>query len=88
MRISEEQLKKVAESGGAVTPDSALGDEAVIRLTDKALLQEIARKVMDMPDREELIAELKSRIESGDYNPTGEDVADAMIRRAIADQVR
>lgn len=88
MRISEEQLKKVAESAGAVTPDSALVDEAVIRLTDKDLIQEIAHKVMDMPDREEMIAELRSRIESGDYSPSGEDVADAMIRRAIADQVR
>ena len=88
MRISEEQLKKVAESDGDVTPDSALVDEAVIRLTDKDLIQEITHMVMDMPDREEMIAELKARIESGDYNPSGDDVADAMIRRAIADQVR
>ncbi|MCH7904837.1 MAG: flagellar biosynthesis anti-sigma factor FlgM [Armatimonadetes bacterium] len=88
MRISREQLKKVAESASDVTPESALVDEAVIRLTDRDLIQEITHKVMDMPDREEMIAELKARIESGDYDVSGDDVADAMIRRAIADQVR
>ena len=88
MKISAEQLKKVAESGDAVTDEKALVDEAVIRLTDKDLIQEIARKVADMPDRDEMVASIKARIEAGDYNVSGEDVADAMIRRAIADKVK
>lgn len=87
MKISSEQLKKVAESGGAATPDSALVDEAVIKLTDKDLIQDIARKVADMPDRDEMVASIKARIEAGEYDVSGEDVADAMIRRAIADKV-
>ena len=66
MKISQEQLKKVASTRGAVTPDSALVDEAVIRLTDKDLIQEIARKVADMPDRDEMVASIKARIESFD----------------------
>jgi negative regulator of flagellin synthesis FlgM len=88
VRISNEQLQKVADSGGSITPDSALVDAAVIKLTDKALIEEITHKVADMPDRDDLVAELKARVEAGDYNPTGEEIADAMVRRAIADQVR
>lgn len=88
MKISNEQLQKVADSGGSITPDSALVDAAVIKLTDKALIEEITHKVADMPDRDDLVAELKARVEAGDYNPTGEEIADAMVRRAIADQVR
>lgn len=88
MKISNEQLQKVADSGGSITPDSALVDAAVIKLTDKALIEEITHKVADMPDRDDLVAELKARVEAGEYNPTGEEIADAMVRRAIADQVR
>ena len=88
MKISNEQLRKVAESGGSITPDSAQIDAAVIKLTDKALIQEITHKVADMPDRDEMVAELKGRIEAGEYEVTGEQIADAMVRRAIADQVK
>ena len=88
MKISQEQLKKVAESGDSLTDDAAKVDAAVIRLTDKDLIQEIARKVADMPDREEMVASIKARIESGEYDICGDDVADAMIRRAIADRVK
>ena len=34
------------------------------------------------------IAELKAKIEAGEYNPTGDEIADAMIRRSIADRIR
>jgi negative regulator of flagellin synthesis FlgM len=88
VKISQEQLKKVAQTGGTVTPDSAQIDAAVIKLTDKALIQEIAHKVADLPDRDEMVAELKAKIEAGEYNPTGEEIADAMVRRAIADSVK
>jgi negative regulator of flagellin synthesis FlgM len=88
VKISTEQLQKVAESGGSITLDSALVDAAVIKLTDKALIEEITHKVADMPDRDDLVAELKARVEAGEYNPSGEEIADAMVRRAVADQVR
>ena len=41
-----------------------------------------------MPDRDEMVASIKARIEAGEYDVSGEDVADAMIRRAIADKVK
>lgn len=88
MKISQEQLKKVAEAGGSITPDSALVDEAVIRLTDKALIEKITQQVADMPDRDAFVAEIKAKIEAGTYNVSGDDIADAMIRRAIADNIK
>ena len=88
MKISTEQLKKVAESGDSITDEKAMVDAAVIRLTDKDLIQDIARKVADMPDRDEMVASIKARIEAGEYDVSGDDVADAMIRRAIADRVK
>ncbi|HXH61201.1 MAG TPA: flagellar biosynthesis anti-sigma factor FlgM [Fimbriimonadaceae bacterium] len=88
MKISSEQLKKVAESGGTITPDSAVVDAAVIKLTDKSLIEDVARKVADMPDRDEMVAELKAKIEAGEYKVSGDEIADSMIRRAIADEVK
>ena len=38
--------------------------------------------------RDDVVAELRARIEAGEYNPTGSEIAEAMIRRAIADRVR
>ncbi len=88
MKISNEQLRRVTESGGSITPDSAQIDAAVIKLTDKDLIQTVTHKVADMPDREEMVAELKAKIEAGTYNPTSEEIAGAMVRRAIADSVK
>ncbi|MFQ3667999.1 MAG: flagellar biosynthesis anti-sigma factor FlgM [Fimbriimonadaceae bacterium] len=48
----------------------------------------VVRQVIRMPDREDRVAEIRARIEAGDYNPTGYEIAEAMIRRAIADRVR
>ncbi|MGE0002239.1 MAG: flagellar biosynthesis anti-sigma factor FlgM [Fimbriimonadaceae bacterium] len=35
-----------------------------------------------------MVAELKARIEAGDYNPGAEEIVDAMLRRAKADSIR
>jgi len=42
---------------------------------------------MSMPDREDRIAELKAKIEAGTYRVSGEEIAESMIRRNIADKV-
>ena len=60
----------------------------MIRLTDAELIAQIVQEVEAAPDRDQMIADLKARIEAGTYNPTGDDIADAMIRRSIADRVR
>ncbi|MGE3127439.1 MAG: flagellar biosynthesis anti-sigma factor FlgM [Fimbriimonadaceae bacterium] len=88
MKISLEQLEKVAEAGGRITPRESEVDSAFIRLTDADLVKQVVASVMEMPDREEMVAELKARIEAGDYNPGAEEIVDAMLRRAKADSIR
>lgn len=88
MKISLEQLEKVAETGGRITPRESEVDSAFIRLTDSELVKKVVTSVMEMPDREEMVAELRARVESGDYNPSAEEIVDAMLRRAKADSIR
>jgi len=38
--------------------------------------------------REDVVASLKERIEAGTYSVTGEQIAEMMIRRMLADPVR
>ncbi len=87
MKISTEQLNKVL-AGEATTADKDKVDAAVIRLTDADLIAATVAKVNELPDREDFVAELKAKIENGTYNPTGEEIADTMVRRAIADRIR
>lgn len=87
MKISTEQLNKVLE-GKADTLDSKKVEESVIRLTDADLIKKVTADVNEMPDREDFVNELKAKLEAGEYNPTGEEIADAMIRRTIADRIR
>ena len=75
------------------TPSSILEDIQRIALendqkADKDLVRQVVEAIHNMPDREDFVADLRARIEAGTYNPTGDEIADAMIRRAIADRVR
>ncbi len=88
VKISTSQLEAVMISGGQITPDAAKVDTTVIRLVDADMIEETTKKVLAMPDREEMIASLKERIEKGQYNPSGEDIADSMIRRMVADRIK
>lgn len=91
MRISDAEVQRILHSRHSIVQEITSLEEG---LDDPEfpippeLVREIAQKVMEMPDREEMVAELRARIERGDYNPTGEEIAEAMIRRAIADRVR
>lgn len=85
MKISTQQLEKVLQGE---TPASEKVDEAVIRLTDAELIRRIKDKVNKMPDRDDMVAKLKAKVESGQYNPTGDEIADAMIRRTVADRLK
>ncbi|MBS1706613.1 MAG: flagellar biosynthesis anti-sigma factor FlgM [Armatimonadetes bacterium] len=52
------------------------------------MIKKLTQEVLDMPDREAMIADLKAKIEAGEYKPSSDDIADAMVRRAIADRIR
>lgn len=93
MQISDEQVRLVQR----LLANSRLADEiqemdlpldTYPRPNDAELVQQVVDAVMQLPDREDRIAELKARIESGNYNPSGDEIADAMVRRAIADTMR
>lgn len=88
MKVSNEQIATVLANGGAVTPETAVVDANVIRVVDRDLVESVVESVKQMGDREDRIAELKAKIASGEYQPSGDDIADAMVRRAIADRIR
>lgn len=88
MKISDSQIQAVLTSGGQITPDAVMVETTVIRLVDAELIEQTAKDVLAMPDREEMIANLKARIEVGEYNPTGQEIADSMVRRMLADRIR
>ena len=56
---------------------------------DPAEVARFAQVVKDLPDvREDVVMELKEKIESGEYEVSGEEIADMMARRMKADRVR
>ena len=89
MRISDNEVKKLLS-----TPSTEV--EAIVEFSpevydpaaDQDLIRKVKADVMSMSDREEMVADLKARVEAGTYNPTGDEIADTMIRRSIADRVR
>lgn len=49
-------------------------------------VQQIKKLVNSLPDqRTDRVQALKAQIDSGSYNISGEDIADLIIRRALAD---
>jgi anti-sigma28 factor (negative regulator of flagellin synthesis) len=52
-------------------------------------IQSATDSVERVPDvREEVVASLRARIESGNYHVTGDQIADMLLRRLLADRVR
>ncbi|MFY9232948.1 MAG: flagellar biosynthesis anti-sigma factor FlgM [Fimbriimonadaceae bacterium] len=88
MRISDTEVQKILNGSAVVNDIVELDESREKREADKPLVRLITRQVIDMPDREDMVAELKARVDAGEYNPSGDDIADAMIRRSIADRVR
>lgn len=88
MKVSLEQIEKVAQSGGRLTPAESEVDSAVIRLTDAETIARVVRAVEAMPDREDLVERLRAQVEAGTYRPPADEIVDAMVRRARADRVR
>jgi flagellar biosynthesis anti-sigma factor FlgM len=55
---------------------------------DADLIAEVKALILNMPEvREEVVAELRDRIERGEYHVSASDIAEAMVRRAIADSI-
>ena len=68
--------------------DAYTGQEAAsVDVSSKAQeVQQIKKLVSQLPDiREDRVQALKAQIESGTYHVSGEDIADLIIRRTLAD---
>ena len=89
MRISDNEVKKILSGAHATLVEEIvqIGQESA-READEKLAKQVTEDVLAMGDREDVIADLKARIEAGTYNPTGDEIADTMIRRSIADRIR
>lgn len=88
MQVSDKEIQKILSTRVIREIDSLLEgiDDPEFAITDE-LVAQVTKNVMEMPDREDRIAELKARIEAGTYNPSSAEIVDSMIRRAIADRV-
>ncbi len=61
--------------------------------SDKVEARRLATRMETEPDeneaaREQVVASLRARVEAGTYHVSGEQVAEMMIRRLLADRVR
>ncbi len=63
------------------------GQAARVDISDKAQeVQRITQLIKSLPEvREDRVQALKAQIENGTYHVSGEDIADLIIRRALAD---
>lgn len=68
-----------------ITPDS-LPETAQPDAVEVARVVEMVKKVPDV--REDIVMQLKERIERGEYEVSGEEIAEMMMRRMKADRVR
>lgn len=86
MRISDTEVRKVISGVKAVAEIDPIGTTPTDE--DRALVESVTRDVLAMSDREDRIAEVKAMLEAGTYNPSGDEIAESMVRRRIADKVR
>jgi len=99
MQISATEVARLLTSQGTALSRKGSKDIEFVPITPDSLpktirpeKEEIAR-VVDMiakvPDtRDEIVMELKERISKGEYKVSGEEIAEMMIRRTRADNIR
>ena len=101
MKISEQEVSRLlsyslTDQQSLRNPSPVMdAAHAVVRTADATHVsvsstaqdvRRIAQLIKQLPDvREDRVQELKAQIENGTYHVSSEDIADLMIRRAIAD---
>ena len=99
MKISEHEISQLlaympSERRGSLS-EAASSGVAVVRTPPAAQvsisttaedIQRVKDVIAQLPDvREDRVQALKAQVESGTYHVSSEDIADLMIRRALAD---
>ncbi len=100
MKISNEEINRLmalmpSERGGqqrrgsteTTATDYGNAEAATIDISHRAQeIQQVKKAISQLPDvRADRVSVLKAQVESGTYNVSGEDIADLMIRRTLAD---
>jgi negative regulator of flagellin synthesis FlgM len=100
MKISSMETGNAVASGNAaeqkILPKDRPRSRSKLSEVTKAQLTPLEQGILaaeealkGVPDvREELVAELKEKIEKGEYQVSGEEIADMMMRRLRADRIR
>ncbi|ADL11795.1 flagellar biosynthesis anti-sigma factor FlgM [Acetohalobium arabaticum] len=96
MKISNEQLsqvlktynqKKASKSNSEAKKSKNKGDKLFIS-SDAKEMQEAKKALESQPEvRREKVERLKKQIKTGNYNVSGEEVADKMLSRTIVDNL-
>lgn len=98
MRISNEELRRIAVSSDLLsekrgdqraTSGTFPAGESVVSALESRDMKMLSETLAQVPEtREQIVASLKERIESGTYHVSGEQIAEMMVRRALADRMR
>src|SRR5438034_9288282 len=101
MKISMEEIGRIIETQNAgrsrvsapkegESPQSRTEPASTVEVSTRAQEIQRAKRAVDrLPDiREEMVQEMKARIDTDNYNLSGEDIADLIIRRSYADRIR
>ena len=87
------QVRRVADTPalGSITTAPARGSSAAqVEISPEAReIQRVVDRVAQEPEiREDIVASLRERIQSGTYGVSGEQIGEMMLRRLLADLVR
>lgn len=100
MKISDVETNKALANGGAlqekILPEDRPRGLVSSRPEQSRQLTPLERGMVaaeealaEVPDiREDLVNDLKERISKGEYNVSGQDIAEMMLRRRAADRIR
>ncbi len=77
---TEMEFKEIALEA---LPESKVSEPSA---SEVARVAEIVKAAPDV--REDVVMRLKERVESGEYKVSGEEIADMMVRRMKADQIK
>jgi negative regulator of flagellin synthesis FlgM len=84
-RLNETDTKKKSSSKSASSSDSSSSDSVSLSSSAKDAAN-VTEAVKGAPEiRVELVQELKVKIESGQYNVSGKDIAERIVQTAIDD---
>jgi negative regulator of flagellin synthesis FlgM len=104
MKISDVESTRAGQIVGVNRPQPVVGNSdaqsnlgsnggapaATVELSQSAQTINLAKQAVDaVPDtRDDLVSRIKSQVDAGTYNVSGDDIADQMYRRAQADSIR